>query len=57
MPDTFGGRVLTGGAEAGAAPLSTLIVSATRLNACAAVSLPSWIVETPAEPSAAAVVR
>ena len=56
VPEIVGSTVLTGG-EAVVPPFSTLTVSATRLNAWAAVSLPIWIVETPAVPRLAAESR
>ena len=56
VPDTVGGEVFTGGEGVEAPPLATLIVSTAMLNACAAVSLPIWTVETPAVPRLAAAV-
>ena len=51
-----GGAVLTGGEGVDGEAFCTLMVSATSENACAAVSLPIWTVETPAVPRLALAV-
>ena len=56
VPEIVGGAVLTGGEGVGGAAVLTSIVSATSVNAWAAVSLPIWTVWTPAVPRLALVV-